>query len=489
MNNRFKTLILKTNRNLQDFNISHNRKNCLNTLVFILNPQVHTRILKNKFNLGDFVLKKSQIHTSSQLNFYLSNSLQAKKDYYQVLGVPKTANAKEIKKAYYQLAQKYHPDKSQGDKTKFQEVSEAYEVLGDDKKRQEYDTFGMSGGGNGTGGAAGFDRGGGGFHYQSQVDPEELFRTIFGDAFKRGRDFESMFDQFGGGAGGDSSPQYEVTQRVLDLSFEEACRGVNKELNIRVLDTCKSCNGSKCAPGHKPVKCKQCNGTGMESIQTGPFFMRTTCRACYGHREVISKKCIECSGKGQTYQSKRVSVPVPAGVEDGQTMRMNVGKQEVYITFKVAPSKIFRRDKEDVHSDISLSISQAILGGNVKVKGIYDDHQLRIPAGTQSHERFRLTGKGIKRVHTSGYGDHYVYIKIKIPTKLNKEQSALVKAYAEIDPDVNGTIEGLTNTSKGKICVNDSEGLVEQIRKIIKNETENKTEESKEENIPREQKL
>lgn len=406
MNNRFNTLILKSNRNLQDFNIIKQR---LNTLVFTLSPQANTRVIKKDINLIDHV-HKTKIHTSSVQSFYLTNHL-SKKDYYQILGVPKTANAKEIKKAYYQLAQKYHPDKSAGDKTKFQEVSEAYEVLGDDKKRQEYDTFGMAGNGAGAHEKAGFGQGG--FHYQSQVDPEELFRTIFGDAFKRGRDFESMFDQFGGS---ESGQQYEVAQRVLDLSFEEACRGVNKELNIRVLDVCKSCNGSKCAPGHKPVKCKQCNGTGMESIQTGPFFMRTTCRACYGHREVISKKCIECSGKGQTYQSKRVSVPVPAGVEDGQTMRMNVGKQEVYITFKVTPSKIFRRDKEDVHSDVSISISQAILGGTVNVKGIYDDHQLRIPSGTQSHERFRLNGKGIKRIHSSGYGDHYVYIKIKIPT-------------------------------------------------------------------------
>lgn len=409
MNTRFANLIRRSNLKLQDFTIIHYQKQRLNTLVCLLNVQERAKNCPTVTHQ-----KKRFFHTSKTKNFFLSSNVQAKKDYYEILGVSKTASAKDIKKAYYQLAQKYHPDKTAGDKTKFQEVSEAYEVLGDEKKRQEYDTFGMAGNGMGGEGQPGFGGGGGGFHYQSQVDPEELFRTIFGDAFKRGRDFESMFEGFG--AGTESGPQYEVAQRILDLSFEEACRGINKELNIRVLDTCKSCKGTRCAPGHKPVKCKQCNGTGMESIQTGPFFMRTTCRACYGHREVISKKCIECAGKGQTYQSKRVSVPVPAGVEDGQTMRMNVGKQEVYITFKVTPSKIFRRDKEDVHSDVSVSISQAILGGTISVKGIYDDHQLRIPAGTQSHERFRLSGKGIKRIHSSGYGDHYVYIKIKIPT-------------------------------------------------------------------------
>nr|ADR79279.1 Hsp40-like protein [Brachionus ibericus] len=441
MGTRFANLICRSNLNLQDFTIIHSQKQGLNTLVYLLNVQIGAK----KCPIPTHENKRF-FHSTKLKNFFISNNLQAKKDYYQILGIPKTASPKIKKKAYYQLAQKYHPDKTAGDKTKFQEVSEAYEVLGDEKKRQEYDTFGMAGNGMGNDGQAGF--GGGGFHYQSQVDPEELFRTIFGDAFKRGRDFESMFEGFGAGA--DSGPQYEVAQRILDLSFEEACRGVNKELNIRVLDTCKSCKGTRCAPGHKPVKCKQCNGTGMESIQTGPFFMRTTCRACYGHREVISKKCIECAGKGQTYQSKRVNVPVPAGVEDGQTMRMNVGKQEVYITFKVTPSKIFRRDKEDVHSDVSVSISQAILGGTIKVTGIYDDHQLRIPAGTQSHERFRLSGKGIKRIHSSGYGDHYVYIKIKIPTKLTKEQQALIKTYAETDSDVNGSVEGLTKTTNGK---------------------------------------
>ena len=189
----------------------------------------------------------------------------------------------------------------------------------------------------------------------------------------------------------------------------------------------------------------------MESVQTGPFFMRTTCRACYGRREVISKKCAECNGKGTTFQNKRTNIPVPAGVEDGQTMRVSIGRQEVYITFKVKPSDVFRRDKEDVHSDVPISISQAILGGTIKIKGIYEDHNLRIPSGTQSHQRFRLSNKGIKRVHSSGYGDHYVYIKIKIPTSLTREQKALIKTYAETDKDVNGTVEGLTSTTTGKL--------------------------------------
>ena len=179
--------------------------------------------------------------------------------------------------------------------------------------------------GEGTPGDGAGTRPGGNYqYYQSQVDPEELFRTIFGDVFgQRGQrgapgGFESMFgNDFG------AEREYEemgATQRVLDITFEEACRGVNKEVSLKVVDTCPSCKGSKCAPGHKPQRCKTCNGTGMESIQTGPFFMQTTCRTCRGSRESISKKCLECDGKGRTLQVKRVNIPVPAGVEDGQTM-------------------------------------------------------------------------------------------------------------------------------------------------------------------------
>ena len=149
-------------------------------------------------------------------------------------------------------------------------------------------------------------------------------------------------------------------------------------MSLRIIDTCPECKGTRCAPGYKPQRCKTCNGTGMESIQTGPFFMRTTCRSCQGKREMIAKKCIECQGQGHTSQAKRVNVPVPAGVEDGQQMRINVGKTEVFITFKVLNSSQFRRDKEDVHSDATISISQAILGGTAKIKGIYEDHTLKV---------------------------------------------------------------------------------------------------------------
>ncbi|CAF1687004.1 unnamed protein product, partial [Adineta ricciae] len=234
------------------------------------------------------------------------------------------------------------------------------------------------------------------------VDPEELFRKIFGDAFSRGgfgnHEWmnEAQENQFG---------KQGITQLALDLTFQEAVRGCNKDVNVRIIDTCPTCKGSRCAAGSQPQKCRTCNGTGMETIETGPFFMRAACRTCHGRRETISRPCLECSGKGKTAQKKSVTIPIPAGVEDGQTMRVNMGSSEVFVTFRVKSSEKFRRDKEDIHSEAGISIVQAILGGAIK-----------IPPGTQSHHRFRLIGKGIKRLHSPGTGDHYVHIKIKVPS-------------------------------------------------------------------------
>ncbi|CAF1111518.1 unnamed protein product [Adineta steineri] len=419
---------------------------------------------------------------SHSRSFHTSNK-RDKKDYYDVLGIQKTATAKDVKKAYYTLAKQYHPDttdkKDAATTKKFQEVSEAYEVLSDEGKRKNYDTYGMGGdpfSGAGTSsypGARGrsSSSGQGDFRgyesYQSQVDPEELFRKIFGDAFSRGGfgNHEWMND-----AQGNDFGKQGISQLSLDLTFQEAVRGCNKDVNIRIIDTCPTCKGSRCAPGSQPQKCRTCNGTGMETIETGPFFMRASCRTCHGRRETITKPCVECSGKGKTAQKKFVSIPVPAGIEDGQTMRINLGSSEVFVTFRVKTSEKFRRDKEDIHSEVNLSIVQAILGGAIKVPGIYEDHLLQIPAGTQSHQRFRLIGKGIKRLQSPGTGDHYVHIKIKVPTRLTAEQKALVLSYAELDKDIDGTINGLTQTKSGNRVINEDDyPLLKTVRNALSN--------------------
>ena len=403
---------------------------------------------------GNFYLQRQQQQRSQQQqksqiqrNFYTSPKLNAK-DYYQTLGVAKNASAKDIKKAYYQLAKKYHPDTNKDDpdaSRKFQEVSEAYEVLSDDTKRKEYDTYGQTsesmgrqGGGFGGHGPQGFSQN---WQFRSTIDPEELFRKIFGEGNFRSNSFDDFAEsQFGFG---------RSQEIIMDLSFAQAARGVNKDINVNVVDTCNKCNGTKCEPGTKPGKCQYCNGTGMETISTGPFVMRSTCRYCQGTRQYIKYPCAECEGKGQTVQRRKVTVPVPAGIENGQTVRMQVGKKELFITFRVEPSKYFKREGADVHTNATISLSQAVLGGTIRVEGVYEDQWLNIEPGTSSHQKIFLKGKGLKRVNAHGHGDHYVNIKIEIPKKLTKEQKELLLRYAELETNTPGSIHGLANRQDG----------------------------------------
>uniref|UniRef100_A0A1A8KYZ5 DnaJ homolog subfamily A member 3, mitochondrial n=1 Tax=Nothobranchius pienaari TaxID=704102 RepID=A0A1A8KYZ5_9TELE len=376
-------------------------------------------------------------HAVYTASFHTSVPWSSKQDFYQVLGVPRTATQKEIKKAYYQMAKKYHPDTNKEDpqaKEKFAQLAEAYEVLSDEVKRKQYDSYG----------SAGFDAGqaGGGQQYwrgqASHMDPEELFRKIFGE-FSGGRgfgDMNSMFDQ----------PQ----EYMMELTFTQAAKGVNKELPINIDLTCQRCDGKGHEPGTKVQHCNHCNGSGMEIINTGPFVMRSTCRRCGGKGSVVSTPCTSCRGSGQTKQRKMVMVPVPAGVEDGQTVRMPVGKKEIFITFRVQKSPVFRRDGADIHSDVHVSVAQAILGGTVRAQGLYETLNLSIPAGVQTDQRIRLTGKGIARVSGHGFGDHYIHVKVKIPKSLTDRQRSILMSYAEDETDVEGTVNGVTNTSTGK---------------------------------------
>lgn len=385
------------------------------------------------------------------------------------MGVPKNSSSKDIKKAYYQLAKKHHPDtnKEADAQKKFQEVSEAYEILSDDTKRREYDTYGQTTEQMGRNGNGGPDpRGPQGFsqnwQYRSTVDPEELFRKIFGSqGFKAGGFEDFAESQFGFGG---------AREVQMNLTFAQAARGVNKEIDINVVDTCPKCSGNRCEPGTKAGRCQYCNGTGMETISTGPFVMRSTCRYCQGTRVYIKYPCIECEGKGQSVQRKRINVPVPAGVEDGQTVRMNVGSKEIFITFKVEKSKYFRREGADIHTDAFISLSQSILGGTIRVQGVYDDQTIQIMPGTSSHTRICLNNKGLKRVNSFGTGHHYVNIKIQVPTKLNEKQKALLQAYAELEDNTPGQILGVTFKTDGK-STNSTNSSSETSNKSTSNET------------------
>ncbi|KAI7803293.1 dnaJ heat shock protein family (Hsp40) member A3a [Triplophysa rosa] len=371
------------------------------------------------------ILCKLSFHTSAPAY---------KQDFYQILGVPRTATQKEIKKSYYQMAKKYHPDTNKDDpqaKEKFAQLAEAYEVLSDEVKRKQYDTYG----------SAGFDPGAGSQQYWgggASIDPEELFRKIFGE-FSGARgfgDFNGIFDQ--------------PREYVMELTFAQAAKGVNKEISFNIDATCQRCDGRGHEPGSKVQHCASCNGTGMETVNTGPFVMRSSCRRCGGRGRVITSPCTACRGTGQTKQRKTVMVPVPAGIEDGQTIRMPVERKEIFITFRVQKSPIFRRDGADIHSDVMVSVAQAILGGSVRAQGLYETINLSIPPGIQSDQRIRLTGKGIARVSGYGHGDHYIHVKIKIPKMLTDRQRGLLMSYAEDETDVEGAVNGVTKTAAGK---------------------------------------
>ncbi|XP_038568750.1 dnaJ homolog subfamily A member 3, mitochondrial-like isoform X1 [Micropterus salmoides] len=364
-------------------------------------------------------------------SFHTSSRLANKPDFYGVLGVSRTATQKDIKKAYYQLAKKYHPDTNPDDpeaKEKFAKLAEAYEVLSDEVKRKQYDTYG----------AAGFDpnRAGAGQqqYYRAggtSIDPEELFRKIFGE-FTGGMGFGDIHNIF------EQRPEF-----VMELTFTEAAKGVNKELSVNIDDACPRCDGKGSEPGTKVSQCHYCNGTGMESINTGPFMMRSTCRRCGGKGSIITTPCALCRGSGQTKKRQKVTVPVPAGVEDGQTVRMSVGKREILITFRVQRSPVFRRNGVNIHSDVLISIAQAILGGTATTQGLYETISIVIPPSCQADQVIRLQGKGIRRMNSYSYGDHYIHIKIRVPKKLTRKQRSLLLTYAEEETDVQGTVNGV----------------------------------------------
>uniref|UniRef100_A0A3Q3WCJ8 DnaJ homolog subfamily A member 3, mitochondrial n=1 Tax=Mola mola TaxID=94237 RepID=A0A3Q3WCJ8_MOLML len=369
--------------------------------------------------------------------FHTSSRCANKEDLYGVLGVSRTASQKDIKKAYYQLAKKYHPDTNPDDpeaKEKFAKLAEAYEVLSDEVKRKQYDLYG----------SAGFDpnRAGAGQqqYYRARgasIDPEELFRKIFGE-FTGGMGFGNIQNMF------EQRPEF-----VMELTFSEAAKGANKELSVNIDDTCPRCNGGGSEPGTKVSQCHYCNGTGMESINTGPFMMRSTCRRCGGKGSIVNTPCALCRGSGQTKKRQTVTVPVPAGVGDGQTVRMSVGRREILITFRVQRSPVFRRDGINIHSDVFISIAQAILGGTATAQGLYETISIVIPPACQADQVICLQGKGIRRMNSYSYGDHYVHIKIRVPKKLTRRQRSLLLTYAEDETDVHGTVNGV-DASKGK---------------------------------------
>ena len=369
-----------------------------------------------------------------------------KRDYYEVLGVDKNADDATIKKAYRQLAKKYHPDANPGDKEaeeKFKEAGEAYAVLSDPKKRAAYDQYGHAAFDPNS--AAGQASGFGGFDFGG-MDFTDIFSDLFGSfgGFGGGR---SYYSSGGFGGGYSNAPQKGQSLRAaIRITFEEAITGCEKELEINYKDTCKSCGGSGAKAGTSPVTCERCKGRGKITVtQNSPFFGQmqtvTTCPDCQGKGKVIKEKCPDCRGTGYITTKKRFKVNVPAGIDNGQAVRLagagepgvNGGPRgDLLVEITVSPHPIFKRQGTSIFSTVPVSFAKMALGGPLRIKTVDGMVEYQIKPGTATDTKVRLRGKGVPMLNNKNVrGDHYVTLVVHVPENLNREQKKALTAYAK----------------------------------------------------------
>ena len=354
----------------------------------------------------------------------------AKRDFYDVLGVNKNANPEELKSAYRKLAVKYHPDKNPGDKAsedKFKEASEAYGILSDKEKKQNYDNFGHAafkgGGGRQSGGFGGF----------GGADFSDIFEDFFGD--------------FGGG--GRSRGRRNTSNKGSDLRYdlsitlEEAYEGKKQDIKFSTTEKCNTCKGNGSKPGHSPDRCTVCGGNGKVRSNQGFFTVQQTCPQCAGSGEEITNPCNDCNGQGNKQASKKISVTIPKGVDDGTRIRL-AGKGEagsrggangdLYLFINVHSHDLFKRSDENLFFEFPISIADAALGTTIEIPTIDGGKaKIKIPDGTQNGKQFRLKGKGMPYMRGSGNGDLYVQVNTEVPISLNKEQKELLEKFREIE--------------------------------------------------------
>ncbi|HOP96943.1 MAG TPA: molecular chaperone DnaJ [Verrucomicrobiota bacterium] len=354
----------------------------------------------------------------------------AKRDYYEILGVDRHADSEAIKKAYRRLAVKYHPDKNPGDKSaeeKFKELSEAYEVLSDPQKRAAYDQYGHAAFDRRTAGA-GFGRGGA-FH-----DPFEIFREVFGGG--------SMFDDLFGGRADPNQPQRGDDLRYdMEITFEEAAHGCEKEITVTKPSRCDVCGGTGAEAGSRTRTCATCGGRGQVISSRGIFSIAQTCPHCQGAGRVIERPCKSCRGSGRRETTSTIKLRIPPGVDTGSRLR-SAGNGEagirggrpgdLYVVLHVKPHEIFQRDGDDLLCEVPVGFVQAALGAEIEVPTLDGKTTIRIPPGTQPGTMFRLKGKGIRNVQGYGYGDLHVRINVEVPTRLNSAQKAKLQEFADL---------------------------------------------------------
>jgi molecular chaperone DnaJ len=352
----------------------------------------------------------------------------AKRDCYEVLGVERTADAEEIKKAYRKSAIKYHPDKNPGDKTaeeKFKELGEAYEIVSDPQKRALYDQHGH----------AAFDRRAGGFGAGGFHDPFEIFREVFGG----GGIFE---DLFGGGRADPTQPQRGNDLRYdMEITFEEAAHGCQKEIEVNKPEVCAACQGSGAEPGSQVRTCQSCGGRGQVVNSRGIFSIAQPCPRCQGAGRVVERPCRACRGEGRRETSTKIKLRIPAGVDTGSRLR-SAGNGEagfrggppgdLYVVLHVQPHAIFQRDGDDLLCEVPVSFVQAALGAEIEVPTLARPAKIHVPAGTQPGTMFRLKGQGVKNVQGYGSGDLHVRVNVEVPTHLSGAQKAKLQEFAAL---------------------------------------------------------
>jgi molecular chaperone DnaJ len=355
-----------------------------------------------------------------------------KRDYYEVLGVERSATAEQVKRAYRKLAVQFHPDKNPDDphaEEKFKEIGEAYDVLMDGDKRAAYDRFGH----------AAFSQGAafrGGFH-----DPFDIFREVFGGG---GGIFETFFG--GGGVSAEDAQRGSDLRYDMQITLEEAAFGAEKEIEVRKLDTCGKCGGSGAEPGSRTINCPTCGGRGQVISSRGFFQVSQTCPRCRGVGHIVEKPCQQCHGEGRLEKPARIKLTIPAGISNGSRLRSSGNGEagirggphgDLYVVIHVKEHKVFQRDGDDLYCEVPIAFSVAALGGEIAVPTLQGKASLKVPAGTQSGQMFKFRGKGIININGRGHGDLMVRVIVEVPSKLNAQQRQKLEEFANLCGDEN----------------------------------------------------